>query len=86
MNPIYYTSKQSGDSFKRVFLTEDSEQVDELLDQLNTSVENYITEAEFKSAHEEYMTIGVMDTDSVVKIGELTCKKIDMEDGIIKIN
>lgn len=83
MNPIYYTSKGSGDSYKLVFMTKDSEQIDVLLDQLNDSVENYITEAEFEPAHEEFMTIDVMDPDSVFKIGELTCKKIDMEEGTI---
>lgn len=83
MNPIYYTSKDSGDSFKLVFMTQDSEQIDVLLDQLNDSVENYITEAEFEAACEEFMTIDVMDSDEVVKIGELTCKKIELEDGTI---
>jgi len=83
MNPIYYTSKDSGDSFKLVFMTQDSEQIDVLLDQLNDSVENYITEAEFEAACEEKMTMNIMDSDEVVKIGELTCKKIDLEDGVI---
>ena len=83
MNPIYYTSKGSGDSYKLVFMTQDSEQIDVLLDQLNGSVENYITEAEFESAYEEFMTVDVMDVDEIFKIGELTCKKVDMEDGMI---
>jgi len=83
MNPIYYTSKGSGDSFKLVFMTQDSEQIDVLLDSLLDCVENYITEAEFEAACEEKMKMNIMDADEVVKIGELTCKKIDLEDGMI---
>lgn len=83
MNAIFYKSRESGDSFKLIFLTEAEDDINALLDQLNLCVDQYITEEEFTIAHEEYMTIDVMDEDSLRKIAELTCKKIDMEEGLI---
>lgn len=81
--PIYYTSKDSGDSFKLVFTTEEPEFINLFLDQLNICVENYISEEHFDSLYEEYMTIDIMDPDEVVKIGELTFKKMDLQDEMI---
>lgn len=79
MEAIYYIAKESGDAFKLVILSEDEDDVNFLLDDLNMCVDRYITAEEFDAACGEQMTLDVMDAEGERTIAELTCEKFDLE-------
>ena len=83
MNPIYYKSRKSGELFMLEIMTEEQEQIDSFLDQMNACVDVYVTADDFSLAYENYMTIDVYDTSNTFKTGELTLKYMDLDDDTV---
>lgn len=83
--PIFYRSKDTGDIFKVVILTEYPALVAVVLDLINEDFGNYITESEFESEiadHEsETRKIELQRNDGVNEkyvIGKVTSRKSDL--------
>jgi hypothetical protein len=82
MKPIYYKSKESGISYKVVMddnITE--KQIDACLDAIGYKNTEFITEEEFKKAHDSYVDMIIMDDKGSGRLGILTTGwDIDFED------
>jgi hypothetical protein len=82
MSNIYYTSA-TGEAYCLAITTQNPDEIDSMLDQLNRCVITYITEAEFNALCPETMEAKVMDEDDVVQLGMLTFRRQELEDEFI---
>lgn len=78
LKPIFYKHIPDGWCYKLQIMTTNQDYIDLMLDALKPSETEYITEQEFNSKYEKYMTLDVK-TEEGEKIAELTNQFFDEE-------
>lgn len=73
---IIWLQNEKNEQYKFELFTDSEQDMNDVLDQLNIAHFDFITENDFNIP--DPMTIDVMDKSGNRKIGELTCKNINL--------